>query len=409
MNLIDSRSIKFRITALTTLLIAPLVIVFSLIILSLAAANREAIELQRFNSVIELSAAVERYFAEVKGELTGIAVSVASHPFDNLKFDQQLAKRAGLVPVTGIWSFSLDGGIAQQFVDVSPQSPNHILSNDFISRVFSGEFAVSGVSGVGLSDATVVIAVPVFNESGTVAFGLAAEVNASVFNRAFAEAGMKRGWVAGVVDQNGNFVARNIDPEIRVGTAARPELATAARGTPTSGTFENVTFEGMPVFNSFQRSPLTHWTSVVAVPKSALKAPLRTALIYSVLVGLAAMGLSILAAIMMAGRIAEPVINLGRYATALAEGRKVEPERYRITEIEKVRSSLDLAMAKSARLATLVASAGDVLIAMAKLKLGTKAPNTCLVTRLTLLLADPSRFWCQKNCRMNLMPNGRKY
>ena len=362
MNLVGSKSIKFRIMALVALIIAPLLIVFGLVTLSLATANRAAIEAQRHNSAHELSAAVDRDYVELKGVLTGIAILVASHHTSSLAVDQQLARKAGLAQILGMWSFSLNGSPTELFADSPPSSRNHNLNMDFIARVFAGESVVSDVRGEGIDNASIVIAVPVFGESNTVESGLAAEVSVSAFKHVFEDASMRNSWVAAVVDKSGHFVARSLDSESRVGTAARLELAVAARETAVSGTFENVTLEGTPVLNSFTRSPLTQWTSVVAVAKTELQAPLQHALTYALLGGLAALGLSILAATMMAARIAVPVANLSRYAIALAEGQKVEPEKYRITEIEQVRASLNQAMEKSARLTTILASSGDAIV-----------------------------------------------
>ena len=362
MNSAGWRSIKFRIIALVALIIAPLLVVFVFLALSLAQANRVAIESQRHNSAHELSAAVDRDFVELKGELTGIAVSVASRSSSIPEFDQQLAKKAKFARIMKIWSFSSNGIALEQFTDTLPDSRNHNLSSDFVSRVFEGKSAVSEVRGEGMESATIVIAVPIFTEGNTVESGLAAEVSVSVFNHAFDDAGMNNSWIAAVVDQNGHFVARSVDAETRVGAPARPQLAVVAQGTATSGTFENVTLEGTSVLNSFERSPLTQWTSVVAVAKSELAAPFQRALVYTLLGGLGALSLSILVAAMMATRIARPVANLSRYATSLAQGQKVEPEKYYITEIENVRASLNMAMAKSARLTALIASSGDAII-----------------------------------------------
>lgn len=362
MNSVGSRSIKFRIIALVALIIAPLLVVFALITLSLATANRAAIESQRHYSAHELSAAVDRDFVELKGELSGIAIAIGSRSSANLEFDQQLAKKAKFARIMKIWSFSSNGTPIEQFTDTLADSRNYNLTSDFISRVFDGKSTVSEVSGEGMENATIVMAVPVFSESNTVESGLAAEVSMSVFNHTFGDAGMSNSWVAAVVDQNGHFVARSVDAETRVGTTARPELGVVARGVATSGTFKNVTWEGISALNSFERSPLTGWTSVVAVPQSELTAPFQRAMAYTLLGGLAALSLSIFAATMMAARIAQPVVNLSRYATALAQGQKVEPEKYRITEIENVKTSLNMAMAKSARLTALVASSGDAIV-----------------------------------------------
>ena len=362
MNSAGSRSIKSRIIALVALIIAPLLIVFALVTLSLVTGNRSAIESQRQNSAHELSAAVDRDFVELKGELIGIAASIASRSSVDPAFDQQLAKKASFARIMRLWTFSPNGTTTEKFADMLPGSRNHNLTSDFVSRVFARKFAVSEVQGEGMESATIVIGVPVFSEENTVESGLAGEVSVSVFNHAFDDAGMSNSWVAGVIDQNGNFVARSLDAESKVGTAARPELALASHEVAPTGTFENVTIEGTPVLNSFERSHLTEWTSVVAVAKSELAAPFRLALIYTVLGGLAVLGLSIFAASMMAATIAKPVASLSRYATSLAQGQRVEPEKSHITEIENVRSSLNLAMAKSARLNALIASSGDAII-----------------------------------------------
>ena len=362
MSSAGSRSIKFRIIVLVALIIAPLLIMFAVVTWSLATANRAAIESQRHNSAHELSAAVNRDFVELKGELTGIAVSVASRSSANLEFDRQLTKKARFARFMRIWRFSSNGTVIEQFTETEPGSVIPYLTTDFVSRVFAGGYAVSEVRGEGMENATVVIAVPVFTESNVVESGLAAEISVSVFNHTFDDADMSKSWVAAVVDQNGHFVARSVDAENRVGTAARAELGVVARGVDRAGTFKNVTWEGIPVLNSFERSPLTQWTSIVAVASSELAAPFQQAVAYILLGGLVAAGLSLLAAVTMAARIANPVSNLSRYATALAQGRKVEPEKYHITEIENVRTSLNKAMAISARLTALVASSGDAII-----------------------------------------------
>ncbi len=362
MNSAGNRSIKFRIIALVALIIAPILIVFALVTLSLVTGNRSAIESQRQKSAHELSTTVDRNFAEFKGELVGIAVSIASGSSSHPAFDQQLTNRVGFARILRLWTFSANGTTTEKFVDVIPSSPNRNLTSDFVSRVFVGKFAVSEVQGEGMGNATIVIGVPVYRKENTVDTGLAGEVSVSIFNHAFDDAGMSKNWVAAVVDQNGNFVARSLNAESKVGTAARPELALASRRVATTGTFENVTLEGTQVLNSFERSPLTEWTSVVAIAKTELAAPFRRALIYTVLGGLGALGLSIFVASTMAATIAKPVANLSRYATSLAQGEKVEPEKSHITEIENVRSSLDSAMAKSARLNALIASSGDAII-----------------------------------------------
>jgi PAS domain S-box-containing protein len=361
MNPAPSKTIKYRIVALVIFIIVPLIVVFSVVAMNLATANRKAIELQRLNSTRELSSAVDRDFVKLQGVLTGIAVSLEMRNETTVDFVGQLAAKAKFASIVRMWAFSKDGEATEQFASSPKSAANHALDDKLVARVFDGESVASTASGEGAGQATVVVAVPVFSENSVIS-GLAAEVSLSYFSRAFDDAGMKKNWVAAVVDHRGHFVARSLDNDKRAGTPARPELAVVANGPEPLGTFENVTLEGAPVLNSFLRSSLTGWTSVVAVPKSELEAPLQRALAYTLLGGLAALALSIFAARMMAARISGPVTNLSRYAAALASGQPAPPEKYRIREIDDVKSSLDEAMAQSARLAALVASSGDAII-----------------------------------------------
>ena len=361
---IDSRSIKFKVVTLTATIVLPLLIVSALISQNLAETNRALIEMQRKNMSRELSGTIDRDFAELKGMIGGMAGSQSSYQIDNAGSPKQITKAFRLGPIQAMWKFTADGTAAEELVGISPSSGGHNLSKNLLLRVFKGEAAVSDVFGEGMKTANVIIAVPIFGQDNTVVSGLAAKVSVSYFNHAFVDNGMSKKWVAAVVDRTGHFVARSLDAETRVGTAARPELAAIARSEKTSGTFENVTLEGTPVLNSFQRSLLTAWTVVIAVPKDELEEPLQHVLIYTLFGGLSALTLSLLAATRMAAKITTPIANLSRYAHALAEGRKVEPEKYHITEIESVRTSLNQTMAKSARLAAILSSSTDAIVSV---------------------------------------------
>jgi PAS domain S-box-containing protein len=362
LKLADSRSIKFRIVALVVTIVAPLIVLFTLVTMDLAEANRATIELQRQSTTHDLSTSFDRKFLELRGVLNGIALSLASRTAINMQFDQPLAEKAKIAQIVDLWSFDAAANVKERFMDGDQSLLRPTLSGALVAQVFSGQSSVSLVNGVGFESATIIIAVPVFQNTNTVTSGLAAEIKVSYFAQVFKEAGMKDNWVAAVVDQEGRFIARSLDGNKRVGTLSRPEVIAIAKKQDWSGTFENVTMEGLSVVNSYLHSPITQWTSVVAVPKAELNAPLQRALAYMLIGGLGALALSLLAATIFAGRIARPIANLSRYATSLAEGKTIAPEKYKISEIETVRASLDQAMAKSARLAALVAASGDAIV-----------------------------------------------
>ncbi len=102
LKLADSRSIKFRIVALVVTIIAPLIVLFTLVTMDLAAANRATIELQRQSTTHELSASVDRKFLELRGVLNGIALSLASQTAISMQFDQPLAQKARIAQIVDL-------------------------------------------------------------------------------------------------------------------------------------------------------------------------------------------------------------------------------------------------------------------------------------------------------------------
>ncbi len=175
---------------------------------------------------------------------------------------------------------------------------------------------------------------------------------------------MKSEWVSAVVDGEGRYVARSLDAENRLGQAARPELGEAARNPTTIGSFENVTYEGVRMLNSYRRSPLTGWTTVVAVPYGDLVNPIRRTIALLFIGGLSILAGTLAITLRLAGRISGPVRDLSGYAHSLASGQPFKRSTHRIVELDEVRAALDSAMAQSARLSSLVASSGDAIMSV---------------------------------------------
>ncbi|MBU1211131.1 MAG: PAS domain S-box protein [Alphaproteobacteria bacterium] len=318
--------------------------------------------MQRFDTATYISSAADQDIAEHIGMLRALSSSddLIRNQFD--KFANQAGTLVAQPRVRRIWAFSQDGKTVAG-TKAEPVEDTTLLQRAFIERVFNGSTSISQVYGTGIEDATAVITVPVYDRQSVI-YGLAAEVSVGQLSRLFFDVGLDPDWPAAVVDQSGRFVARSIDPEKLVGEMARPELVAAARGSENSGTFENTTWENVEVLNAYHRSDLTGWTSVVAVPKTELIAPLQRAVILTVLGAAAILTVTIMVASVMAQRISEPVRDLSRYAAALADGRPVDEIAYDIIELDDVRSALEAAMAKNARLAALVASSGDAILSM---------------------------------------------
>ena len=357
------RTIRFRIGSLVVLILIPLFGLFAWLAVSLAAAQRDLIELQRLDTTNKLSAAVDLDIAEKLGMLRGLSGSdaIKNNAFEEFRRQSDIVLEDP--EVTAIWLFKRDGEFVAGAFKNKPEGSAEPLDRQFADAAFAGKNAVSMVRGEGTGNATVVVAVPVFDRQD-VAYGLAGEIRIAHLSRIFSDIGMDPRWVAAVVDRTGRFVARSMDAESRIGQRARPELGAAARGFEASGSFENVTWEGLLALNAFRRSTLTGWTSVVAVPKDDLAAPFRDAVVLTILGAVAVLTITLLSGMAMASRISEPVRNLSRYARALAGGHPYREVTHHIAELDEVRTALDMAMAKNAHLAALIASSGDAIISM---------------------------------------------
>ncbi len=358
-----AKTIQFRILALVLSMAVPLVCLSLWVAVRLAAAKTELIEAHRLGFSQRVSMTVDREVASTIGMLTGLAGAddlVTANYTDFTRHAQTLLLTRSIV---AIWAF--DRGGAPLLPTLTPPSAGarQVIVKHQVERVFAGHPTASGVSGTGTAGTTAIIAVPARDGAG-VAYGIAAEIRVADLSRLFAQSGMASHWVAAIVDRNGRFVARSLDHDRWLGQSARPELVETARSGMDIGTFDNDTYEGVSMRNSFQLSPLTDWLTVVAVPRTELNAPLRRAIMLVLLGGLVILSATLATAMWFARQISEPVRDLSRFAHALANGTSYPITDDDIIELVEVRQALEHEVAGSARLAAIVASSGDAIISI---------------------------------------------
>lgn len=84
---------------------------------------------------------------------------------------------------------------------------------------------------------------------------------------------LPEGAVAALVDANGDFIARSIDQEERVGTPATQFLRNAVATGISPGLYEGVTYEGFRNHTAYVISPTTGWSAHVAFASGLLDRP----------------------------------------------------------------------------------------------------------------------------------------
>ncbi len=179
----------------------------------------------------------------------------------------------------------------------------------------------------------VTIEVPVFR-AGLSPVVLSVVVDPQVILPLFSQPYLPDGWFAGLIDRNGNFVARSRDHEKTVGKPASPGFRAAARAAP-QGWNLLLSLEGTAVANGHVTSHLSGWVMGVAAETAVFEAPARRTMLIATLAGGAATLLSVILALWAARRIVEPIERIEDGAHALLERKSLAFSSTGVPEIDR--------------------------------------------------------------------------
>jgi signal transduction histidine kinase/CheY-like chemotaxis protein len=166
------------------------------------------------------------------------------------------------------------------------------------------------------SPAVVPVRVPVLRD-GIVAYILTAQVQPESFDTLIHEQQLSQGWVAGLIDGNGNFVARV--PPRAPGEPASPAFRAESQRAK-EGWYRGLTVEGKDTFTAYQRSALGNWTIGLAVPSEIVLAGATSTAWLIGLGALAALALAFVLAVVIGNRIVRPMKTLASLARSVGDG-----------------------------------------------------------------------------------------
>ena len=154
---------------------------------------------------------------------------------------------------------------------------------------------------------------------------------------------MPEGWLAGIIDMDGRFVARVPNQDDKIGQLAS-EGWRAVQGR--EGVFEFASLEGDTVVQGNALSKASGWAIGIAVRKSALMAGAWSTVRWTVLSGCGLLLVSLLLAGLIARSITEPLVVLRKNADALVDG-STPDFRPGAPEIAELWKSLERAIEES--------------------------------------------------------------
>jgi len=250
-----------------------------------------------------------------------LATSPALQADDLVAFRQE-AERA-MKGLSGGW-IALSDQNGQQLLNLTqptdaqlPRRPEAALA---LQRqgAETDQVQISGVYAGRVSKVPVVsVEVPVLRP-GKPPLGLTIAMRPEVFLALFEQWNLPEGWLAGLVDRNGNIIARSLNHAENVGRPASNGFRTAA-SHEREGWNEMISLEGGVIANAHVTSPLSGWVMGLATDKALFEAPIRQTVLIAGLAGGATTLLSLLLAAWAARRIARPIeqIEQGTHALGL--------------------------------------------------------------------------------------------
>lgn len=328
-------SVRTYLLLLVVAILVPMLALAATISWYYVDAARQTIAAQRLDVANNLNNLVEREIGLLAGFLEGLAASkafLAGEP-EAVDMASQMAAARGLESVAVFDSskrllFASATGARRQAAPL----PDRIGIGQALAQ---NRMVASELQSEPGGPHLFFVSVPV-SMSGRPTVVVSGAVAVSGLQKLFAEAGLREGWRAGIVDRAGTIVARSREPEVYVGRLSQRPMIEAAQGRESSGLFDVVSRDGMEIRNSFRRSPITGWTVGVAVPAPIENAPYWSA---GLSLGAASMCLILLGLSLAAGvayRITYAVRTIGRAVVAFATNDSVPIPRATLLEFRDV-------------------------------------------------------------------------
>lgn len=327
-------SVRQRLVLLVLLVSVPLVLATISVVYRLAQIQRDAQHAAMFTGTRALVAAVDVELEKHTAIAKALATSRPLLAGDFRDFHNQATAALSFVP--GTWLVLADRNGNQLVNTLRPYGeplPRLGYLQTHQRTVETGEPQISDVFRGAISQRAIVsVHVPV-KRDGAVLYDLIVTLDPQVFLNILQRQQLPEGWLSGVIDRNGNLVARSRDHQQRVGTPASPAWRNIARER-AEGQFENHTLDGELVYSVFVNSALSGWSTSIAASQDVVMAPFRRS---AWLIGLSAGALIIVSIILAwwaARHIAVPMQSLETAAGALLRGQFAPVGRTGVAEID---------------------------------------------------------------------------
>jgi two-component sensor histidine kinase len=328
-------SIRHRLMLLALGVALPFILLTVGIVWQLAANERE----NRREAILFSTRTLMNAVDTIIGKQIAVGQMLATSPaLDNDDFAafRQEAERAAK-GLGGSWIVLSDES-GQQLVNLlkPPGEPLPVRQGVEIGRrtIETGQVQISDVFNDALLHSPIVtVEVPVIR-TGKPPLCISIVMKPSILLPLFEQWNLPEGWLAGLIDRKGNFIARSRNQEDTVGRPASGGFREAA-AIERQGWHEMLSLEGGKITNAHVTSPLSGWVMGLAADTNLFEAPIRNTILIAGLAGGAATLLSLLLAIWSARLIAVPIENIEQGMHSLVHRRAVTFSNTGVPEVDR--------------------------------------------------------------------------
>jgi signal transduction histidine kinase len=282
------------------------------------------------------AAATEDQLNNLRARLFLLAGRLSLESGDLSKFHARAKEEFGAMTVT------LNSADGQEIVDTSVQYGEPLPDNSDPAEIRSvANSQRPDISDISFDPRTnrpvVTINVPMTRD-GKLVYVLSLNI-ISTLPMILRELDLPDGWVAAIFDRQGHIIGRNLDADRFIGVLARPAFAAQMRAQ-NEGEGPGLSREGVPLFNAFAHTGPDGWVINVGIPRDTLLAPIRQTTWSLILLGCATVAIAAALAVMIARRIAAPIVGLVPLAQKLGNGEPAESRPTGLAEANVVARSM---------------------------------------------------------------------
>jgi signal transduction histidine kinase/ActR/RegA family two-component response regulator len=326
----------------------PVALIFCLLVYNLYGQDRAAHERQLFGAARIMMTAVDADLGQGWMLLNALAESDSLQRGDWRAFDAE-ARRA-TPPGMGVALTTPAGHIL-----IYTRQPYGAQPSDVASEVFATGWRnlqtrsemVSDVMDSPVMHRPVVFLSRLAHDGAGRSYLLSLSMEPAVLDRLLADQHLPAGWVAGLLDSRGSHIARSPARSDAAGQPSPPDLRRRIE-SGEEGVVSGSTRDGPPMVAAYARSSRSHWTGIVAVPKTELEGFWSAGLVTALGMSAAIFAVGAVLAGLLLRQLAQAMAALTAQAEAVGEGRGGPAIRTGLLEADRAAEALARAAAERA-------------------------------------------------------------